>query len=187
MNTSARLSSVAISNATPVAVEPASNTARIDPATVPKTGGWIDSRVSLLKQLWTDGLTASKIAAQLGGVTRNAVIGKAHRLGLSPRTRTASSFASANTRTRAPRVARPRIMKPKTAKYFSAEGKSEALPVTASTFRHRDYGPSTHLSDREKRERGFAYQQLGSHMPPPGDGLSASDLRYMEKYLYRNV
>lgn len=46
---------------------------------------WTDERVELLKKLWSDGLSASQIAAELGGVTRNAVIGKVHRLGLSGR------------------------------------------------------------------------------------------------------
>ncbi|GGE30355.1 hypothetical protein GCM10007276_04450 [Agaricicola taiwanensis] len=46
---------------------------------------WNDERVELLKKLWQDGLSASQIAAELGGVTRNAVIGKVHRLGLSGR------------------------------------------------------------------------------------------------------
>ena len=46
---------------------------------------WTDERVELLKKLWTDGLSASQIAGQLGGVTRNAVIGKVHRLSLSGR------------------------------------------------------------------------------------------------------
>src|SRR3569833_4387386 len=47
--------------------------------------GWTDERVTLLKKLWLEGLSASQIAKQLGGVTRNAVIGKVHRLGLSGR------------------------------------------------------------------------------------------------------
>jgi GcrA cell cycle regulator len=47
--------------------------------------GWTDERVESLKRLWLDGLSASQIAKQLGGVTRNAVIGKVHRLGLSGR------------------------------------------------------------------------------------------------------
>jgi len=47
--------------------------------------GWSDERVTTLKALWLDGLSASQIAAQLGGVTRNAVIGKIHRFGLSGR------------------------------------------------------------------------------------------------------
>ncbi|MFM9975904.1 MAG: GcrA family cell cycle regulator [Beijerinckiaceae bacterium] len=54
---------------------------------------WNDERVDLLKKLWTDGLSASQIAAELGGVTRNAVIGKVHRLGLSGRAKTTSSSA----------------------------------------------------------------------------------------------
>ena len=48
--------------------------------------GWTDERVDSLRKLWLDGLSASQIAKQLGGgVTRNAVIGKVHRLGLSGR------------------------------------------------------------------------------------------------------
>lgn len=47
--------------------------------------GWTDERVERLKALWAEGLSASQIAAELGGVTRNAVIGKVHRLGLSGR------------------------------------------------------------------------------------------------------
>ncbi len=46
---------------------------------------WTDERVSLLKKLWGEGKTAAEIAKELGGVTRNAVIGKAHRLKLSNR------------------------------------------------------------------------------------------------------
>lgn len=46
---------------------------------------WTDERVTLLKKLWCEGKTAAEIAKALGGVTRNAVIGKAHRLKLSNR------------------------------------------------------------------------------------------------------
>lgn len=46
---------------------------------------WTDERVELLKKLWGEGQSASQIAKELGGVTRNAVIGKVHRLGLSNR------------------------------------------------------------------------------------------------------
>ena len=46
---------------------------------------WTDERVEKLKELWSDGMSASQIAKVLGGVTRNAVIGKVHRLGLSNR------------------------------------------------------------------------------------------------------
>ena len=47
---------------------------------------WTDERVELLKKMWSEGQSASQIAKELGGVTRNAVIGKVHRLGLSNRT-----------------------------------------------------------------------------------------------------
>ena len=46
---------------------------------------WTEERIIELKQLWAEGQSASKIAEKLGGVTRNAVIGKIHRLGLSNR------------------------------------------------------------------------------------------------------
>src|SRR5512147_74273 len=63
---------------------------------------WTDERVELLKKLWADGLSASQIAAELGNVTRNAVIGKVHRLGLSGR---AKSPATAVPRQRKARPA----------------------------------------------------------------------------------
>ncbi len=46
---------------------------------------WTDERVEVLKKMWGEGKSASQIAKELGGVTRNAVIGKVHRLGLSNR------------------------------------------------------------------------------------------------------
>jgi GcrA cell cycle regulator len=66
--------------------------------------GWTDERVELLKKLWLDGLSASQIAKQLGGVTRNAVIGKVHRLGLSGR---AAPSQPARPAFKAPRPPRP--------------------------------------------------------------------------------
>ncbi len=65
--------------------------------------GWTDERVENLKKLWQDGLSASQIAKQLGGVTRNAVIGKVHRLNLSGR---AQPSKPARPVFKAPRVAR---------------------------------------------------------------------------------
>jgi GcrA cell cycle regulator len=46
---------------------------------------WTEERVALLRRLWTEDFSASRIAAELGGVSRSAVIGKMHRLGLSGR------------------------------------------------------------------------------------------------------
>lgn len=49
---------------------------------------WNDERIDLLKKLWGEGLSASQIAGRLGGVSRNAVVGKVHRLGLAGRATT---------------------------------------------------------------------------------------------------
>ncbi|MBN8190056.1 MAG: GcrA family cell cycle regulator [Salipiger thiooxidans] len=56
---------------------------------------WTDERVELLKKMWAEGQSASQIAKELGGVTRNAVIGKVHRLGLSNRTGSGPAPAAA--------------------------------------------------------------------------------------------
>ena len=63
---------------------------------------WTDERVELLKKLWSDGLSASQIAAELGGITRNAVIGKVHRLGLSGRAKSSSNGAPRPRKARSP-------------------------------------------------------------------------------------
>lgn len=73
---------------------------------------WTEDRVEILSKLWADGLSASQIAKQLGGVTRNAVIGKVHRLGLSGRAKPSRPVkraprpATARTRSTTPAVPR---------------------------------------------------------------------------------
>ena len=71
---------------------------------------WTDERIDQLKTMWEKGLTASQIAEELGGVSRNAVIGKAHRLGLK---------------------SRPSPVKPGEAKPKPAPKKAEAAPKPA--------------------------------------------------------
>lgn len=87
---------------------------------------WTDERIDQLRQMWERGMTASQIAEELGGVSRNAVIGKAHRLGLQARpspvkaTDAASKPAAAPQARKAPAPAKaessasdePRIAKP---------------------------------------------------------------------------
>lgn len=72
---------------------------------------WTDERVELLRKLWLDGKSASQIAAELAnGITRNAVIGKVHRLGLSTRAKT---HVAAPPRPRhRPPIQRPTPLKP---------------------------------------------------------------------------
>ena len=58
------------------------------------TSSWTEERLDILKVLWSQGLSASDIAHELGGLTRNAVIGKIHRLGLSGRVKSRPATAS---------------------------------------------------------------------------------------------
>ena len=61
---------------------------------------WTPEKVNKLKELWGKGSTASQIAEIIGGVSRNAVIGKAHRLNLSQKIKTRSSIQQAKTLTK---------------------------------------------------------------------------------------
>ncbi|MCB2127531.1 MAG: GcrA cell cycle regulator [Rhodobacteraceae bacterium] len=83
---------------------------------------WTDERVELLKKMWTEGQSASQIAKELGGVTRNAVIGKVHRLGLSNRAGAAPEPAKAEP------AAKPEV---KAAAKPAAAPRAEAKPVAA--------------------------------------------------------
>lgn len=66
---------------------------------------WTDERVELLRKLWLEGLSASQIAAELAnGITRNAVIGKVHRLGLSGRAKSVQSPGAPRARAATPRA-----------------------------------------------------------------------------------
>lgn len=68
---------------------------------------WTDERVELLRKLWAEGLSASQIAAKLGGVSRNAVIGKVHRLKLSSRGRATTSTTRTKKSTKAAAPSKP--------------------------------------------------------------------------------
>ena len=57
---------------------------------------WTEEKVAKLKELWGKGNTASQIAEIIGGISRNAVIGKAHRLNLSAKIKTRSTTSSKN-------------------------------------------------------------------------------------------
>jgi len=69
---------------------------------------WTDERIESLRNMWEKGLTASQIADELGGVSRNAVIGKAHRLGLKSR----PSPVKATEKAKPVKVAAPAAPKP---------------------------------------------------------------------------
>ena len=75
---------------------------------------WTDERVEILKKMWGEGQSASQIAKELGGVTRNAVIGKVHRLGLSNRA-TSNSSAKSEAKPKAAPKAEAKAAAPKEA------------------------------------------------------------------------
>ena len=86
---------------------------------------WTDERVELLKKMWGEGQSASQIAKELGGVTRNAVIGKVHRLGLSNRA------TSAKTETKPKAEAKPKpAPKPKAAEAPKPKAEPKPEPKT---------------------------------------------------------
>jgi GcrA cell cycle regulator len=88
---------------------------------------WTDERVETLKRMWNEGQSASQIAKELGGVTRNAVIGKVHRLGLSNRTTGGAAPAepAPKAAAAAPREAAPAKAKPETAAPAETPAKAE--------------------------------------------------------------
>lgn len=97
---------------------------------------WTDERVELLKKMWGEGQSASQIAKELGGVTRNAVIGKVHRLGLSNRNTGASSDAATKpAKEKAAKPAKP-AAKPKPAEKVEPKTES-AAPAEATPLRRQ--------------------------------------------------
>jgi len=90
---------------------------------------WTEERVETLKKLWADGLSASQIAKQLGGVTRNAVIGKVHRLGLSGRAVPSRPVRRPVTRPAAARAPRPAAAAP--APRVQADAAASPAPAPA--------------------------------------------------------
>ena len=99
---------------------------------------WTDERIDRLKTMWEKGLTASQIADELGGVSRNAVIGKAHRLGLKSR----PSPVKANEGEAKPapkpkakpveKAAAPRVAAPAPERSPSASAPAQAAPAPRS-------------------------------------------------------
>ena len=85
---------------------------------------WTDERVELLKKLWGEGQSASQIAKELGGITRNAVIGKVHRLGLSNRNSTATKNEASDKQTKA-------AAEPPKAKAQAKEPAPQPAPIPA--------------------------------------------------------
>jgi GcrA cell cycle regulator len=98
---------------------------------------WSDDRVTTLSKLWLEGLSASQVARQLGGVTRNAVIGKVHRLGLADRGKACAPTRIARIRVpRAPRA--PRRVTPPRRAQAAPRSATAPMPVPEAPGLIRD-------------------------------------------------
>ena len=128
--------------------------------------GWTEERVEILKKLWLEGHSASQVAKQLGGVTRNAVIGKVHRLGLSGR---AAPSQPSRQSLRTPRPPRPASVH----HHVARRVESRSLPVPQAAVYPEEPGSATVLT-------------LGAHMckwpigDPATDGFTFCGRRINE-------
>ena len=146
---------------------------------------WTDERIDRLKAMWAEGSTASQIAEDLGGVSRNAVIGKAHRLGLESRpspvkageekekkVKAAAAAAAASPKADKPKPApktaapapEPRAATPRPAKLVADDAAMPVAPIhrpsgiaakEGNTIQYRSVGPG-----------GFIRQGPGDTQPP---------------------
>ncbi|HLL58528.1 MAG TPA: GcrA family cell cycle regulator, partial [Allosphingosinicella sp.] len=92
---------------------------------------WTDERIDRLKELWSNGMTASQIADELGGVSRNAVIGKAHRLGLQSRPSPVKPNEPAPAKAKAAPAAAPEPAEPAAAPEPKPQPAPEPQPAAA--------------------------------------------------------
>jgi len=126
---------------------------------------WTEERIGRLKKMWHDGATASQIADELGGVSRNAVIGKAHRLGLEQRPSPVKPGEEKEAKKAAPAAA-PKATPPKpealaksappaAAPPASGQPTQAAPPRSAPEMQYRSIGPG-----------GFIRQGPGEQQAP---------------------
>ena len=117
---------------------------------------WTEEKISKLKELWGKGKTASQIAEIIGGITRNAVIGKAHRLNLSAKIRNKSSFQ-------------------RNSNNLSGGAQSENIQIGRKSRRSKfkslllskDYEPAKNLTLEELTEETCKYMDHDMHPDEP--------------------
>lgn len=130
---------------------------------------WTEERIERLKKMWHDGSTASQIADELGGVSRNAVIGKAHRLGLEQRPSPVKAGEEKDAKKAAPAAA-PAASAPKPATKAEAPKPSPATAAPAAS-QAQPATPAQRLSPQEMQYRsigpgGFIRQGPGEQQAP---------------------
>jgi len=128
---------------------------------------WTEERIERLKKMWHEGATASQIADELGGVSRNAVIGKAHRLGLEQRPSPVKPGEEKETRKPAPAPAAAAPAKPKA----EPEPAHAAAPAATPSPSGRIPTPQRQPTPQELQYRsigpgGFIRQGPGEQQAP---------------------
>src|SRR3954451_23155702 len=124
---------------------------------------WTEERIERLKKMWHDGATASQIADELGGVSRNAVIGKAHRLGLEQRPSPVKAGEEKDAKKSAPASAAPKAAAPKAeAPRASAASPASAAPQAG----HPTPPPQREIQYRSIGPGGFIRQGPGDQQAP---------------------
>ena len=127
---------------------------------------WTEDRIERLKKMWHEGATASQIADELGGVSRNAVIGKAHRLGLEQRPSPVKPGEEKEVRKTTPAAAAPAPKAPK------AEATRTAAPSPAAAAPATPHSPAPHRSSGQEMQYrsigpgGFIRQGPGEQQAP---------------------
>tara|TARA_B100001093_G_C26736939_1_gene974873 strand:- start:547 stop:1071 length:525 start_codon:yes stop_codon:yes gene_type:complete len=132
---------------------------------------WTDERVALLKKLWGEGRTAAEIAKDLGGVTRNAVIGKAHRLKLSSRVSPIQQNAKKQSAKPAQEKAKVSRSMPSPANHISAvepvdkKSSSYSKPKNSKLYDLMDLAPrACRWPEGDPKEDNFGF--CGAHCLP---------------------
>ena len=132
---------------------------------------WTDERIERLKAMWTKGSTASQIAEELGGVSRNAVIGKAHRLGLESRPSPVKAGEEKEKKAKAPsapkaaRPAAPKAAPIATPKEPAAEAPRAATPAGGDQPQRPQADPQA-IQYRSVGPGGFIRQGPGDTQAP---------------------
>ena len=122
---------------------------------------WTEERIERLKKMWHDGATASQIADELGGVSRNAVIGKAHRLGLEQRPSPVKPGEEKETRKPAPAAApKASALKPE------APRATAVTPAAAAPQAGHPAPPHREIQYRSIGPGGFVRQGPGDQQAP---------------------
>lgn len=143
---------------------------------------WTDERVEKLTKLWAEGLSASQIAAQLGGVSRNAVIGKVHRLNLPGRAKSGGAIATARPaaakRPAAPAAPRPQTFTARPAAAPSRTANRNTAPSSmkdefeTNEFPMHDYSASANASVPNARRLALTELTERTCKWPVGDPLT---------------